>query len=200
CHGRRPVQVRYCCISLLCRPVDGLRPAQHCAVRKTSCSGASVIYELLTAPPSAYTSRFRRLGGAGSYVYAISDPEHLKRRYYWHVRYTVCYPCRQMLDGSEEDPVACACVTDQVVCGYGWRHGHQYRPASGSLLEFGSSAIELLLVGGAFEPNSNSFAKYWMHRCTKIGRRPKRPRNAPGWGFEFGARGPNYPPPWGGRS
>lgn len=46
-----------------------------------------------------------------------------------------------------------------------------------------------------FHPNSNSFAKYYMYRCTKKGHRPKKPAGAVGWGFSEAS-----PSPWGGVS
>jgi hypothetical protein len=202
--GEPPVvtPVKECCIRLICRDVEKVPgPGVHCGIEKISCNGDRVVYELLIAPPKA--KDVRQQGGSGSQIYAIRDPNYAAgtdTRY--KVEFSVCYPC----DDGGRDPIACDCVVDAVgrpndVGAYPWRDSSNYNPGGvGDLPMKVMKVVADASVGRLFHPNSNSFAKYYMHRCTKKGHRPKMPKNAWGWGFDFGGNGPDHPPPWAGVS
>ncbi len=191
-----------CCIRLICRDVEKVPlPGVHCGIEKISCNGDRVVYELLTDPPKA--KDVRQQGGSGSQVYAIRDPNYAAgtdTRY--SIEFSVCYPC----DNDRSDPIACNCVVDGVgrpndVGTYPWRDSSNYNPGGvGDLPMQMMKPIADAIAGQLFHPNSNSFAKYYMHRCTKKGHRPKMPKSAWGWGFDYGGKGPDHPPPWGGVS
>lgn len=200
---------RECCIGLICRPLAGPSGllGTHCAIEKTSCDGDRVVYELLREPPEVDGAA--RVGGESSMVYAIRNAQYatgVDRRYWTEFR--VCYPCDADTPGL--DPVACRCVTDGTgrpndVGEYPWRDRSRYNPNFDLDLGWAKwgwlipSASADSLASSLTHPNSNSFAKYYIHRCTKSGKRPSKPPFAHGWGFDFGRSGrPGYPPPWGG--
>lgn len=131
-------------------------------------------------------------------MYAIRDPLYL-------IGYTqefgVCYPCST----SGDDPVACECIMEgkglNDVTEYPWRDKAEYSPSLDDSRSIPARVMKATadMVSSQWA-NSNSFAKYFIHLCTKRGLRPKKPLLAEGWEWEFGGKGPDYPPPWGGVS
>lgn len=191
------VPVSECCISVWCGPVGasagvlGAIGKRHCLLAKRSCGGSLTVFELI---PGDAASEKHRVGGPDSMVYVFPGRDPSTEPDQKH-EFSVCYECNS--DGS--DPVACDCLTPKKVGDYPWRRQKDYGPPRGETLSGTAMRYVAARVSGTHfaGPNSNTFAKYFMYRCTEVGKRPPKPGGADGWDFPIGGAA-DHPPPWGG--